>query len=187
MSFVWQGQNLGLFDHPYNQTATNERAVEIPAAMAFLTGCTGRGLEVGNVLGHYDIAGHDVVDLYENAPGVANIDVFDVTGTWDWIVSISTIEHLGWDIHPRDPHSALHAVEHLRSLLAPDGRMFISIPLGYHPLLDRSIASGEFDPAEDAVYVRRPDGSWDRRARTTWRPYRGHRADAVWIATWGPS
>lgn len=187
MSFVWQGQNLGLFDHPYNQTSTNERAVEIPAALAFLTGCQGRGLEVGNVLGHYDIGGHDVVDLYEHAPGVRNIDVFDITGTWDWIVSISTLEHVGWDTHPRDPHAAVRAVGHLWSLLADGGRMFVSIPLGYHPLVDHTIASGGFVPSEDAVYVRGADGAWDRQSRTTWRPYQGQHADAVWIATWGTS
>ena len=52
---------LQLFDHPYNTTILNERAVEIPVVMAWLYRGDPLGdvLEVGNVLQHYG----DVLDV----------------------------------------------------------------------------------------------------------------------------
>ena len=38
-----------------------------------------RGLELGNVLSHCRSVQHEIVDKYERAPGVQNIDVGDLT------------------------------------------------------------------------------------------------------------
>src|SRR5690606_34112160 len=122
MRFRFQGAEHDGFDHPYNTTILNERAVEIPVVLDWLPG-KGRGLEVGNVLGHYGVKGRRVVDLYEQADGVENLDLFDIEGHFDWIVSISTLEHVRWDTEPRDPNGAVEAIGHLRSLLSPGGRM----------------------------------------------------------------
>ena len=98
---------LQLFDHPYNTTILNERAVEIPVVMAWLYRGDPLGdvLEVGNVLQHYgdvlDVPTRRIVDRYETGPHVENLDVFDITGRYDTIITISTVEHVGWD--PPEP------------------------------------------------------------------------------------
>lgn len=54
---------------------------------------------------------HDVVDKYEGAPGVRNVDVLDnEDGDLDYVASISTLEHVGWDEQERDADKALRAL-----------------------------------------------------------------------------
>lgn len=126
---------LILFDHPYNETIRNERAIELPLAFDLIHDA-GRVLEVGNVLGNYERRTWVCVDKYEHAEGVRNRDVLDITGQWDRIVSVSTIEHVGWDETPRDPAKAVRAMSHLRSLLAPGGQMLVTVPTGWNSYLD---------------------------------------------------
>lgn len=187
MTFFLGRHELDLLDHPYNVTAQNERAIEVPLAQFFLQRHgRGHGLEVGNVLGHYGVSGHDVVDLYEVADGVRNIDLFDVEGRWDWVVSISTVEHVGW---PLDVDAALAAVVHLRSLVEPHGVLFLTVGFGQHPRLDDAIYSGSFRPDWQLVY-RRARTNWLPQAAASphaWAPYdwQTPSARAVWVATWG--
>ena len=54
------------------------------------------------------------------------------------IVSISTIEHVGWDETPRDPKKIPLALENLTTrCLAPDGEIVVTLPLGYNTYLDK--------------------------------------------------
>ena len=110
----------------YNNTFRNERTVEVSVAQWFLgQGRVGRMLEVGNVLGHYGIDGHDILDRYETIRGVINADVVGFTSAepYDTIVSISTLEHVGWDETPRSPERAVAAFENLQALAAERGRV----------------------------------------------------------------
>lgn len=187
-TFTYNDEPFPYFDHEYNSTRYNERAVELPIALKFLDDHAGAdvvGLEVGNVLGHYGFTGHRVVDLTEEAEGVENIDVFDIEGEHDWIVAISTLEHVRWDAEPREPEAALAALEHLLGLVKPDGNLLVTVPLGYHAPLDEAIKEGALDPAIDCVFIREGDG-WVQRTRKTWRPYglTTPWAEAVWIAQW---
>ena len=95
-------------------------------------------LEVGNVLSHYFSVNHDILDKYEKAYGVINQDVinFQPAKKYDLIVSISTLEHVGWDESPREPMKILQAIENLKNLLAPGGKMVITLPLGYNSEMD---------------------------------------------------
>lgn len=103
-------------------------------------------LEVGNVLSHYVPRRHDVVDLYEQAEGVVNCDVLDITGgPYDLILSISTLEHVGFDEDVKDPEKPAAAVAKLRSLLAPGGELWVSFPLGYNADIDARIPRLGFD------------------------------------------
>jgi SAM-dependent methyltransferase len=79
------------------------------------------------------------LDKYEKAPGVINEDVVDFNSDkkYDLIVSISTLEHVGWDESPRDPLKILKAVGNLKNLLAPGGRIYGTIPIGYNRVLDQ--------------------------------------------------
>ena len=144
-AFDLGGRRYDYFWHDYNMTWRNERCVEVPLARALLAEFTGaRVLEVGNVLSHYFPVSHDVVDKYERAPGVRNEDVVDFAPLqrYDCIVSLSTLEHVGWDETPREPGKALRALSHLvERCLAPGGRMLVTFPVGHNRDLDQAFAA----------------------------------------------
>lgn len=183
---AWEGEPQYYFAHAYNSTFRNERAVEIPLALDFLWRHQGgRGLEFGNVLAHYGYNGWPVVDKYERRPGTINSDIMDYRPTkpFDFIIAISTLEHVGWDERPQRPDKALAAYEHLRSLLAPNGKMFLTVPLGHHPGLDSAILEYKVPVTRQMTLVR-DAGRWRRTEVNEFRPYRGsgHGADSVWVA-----
>lgn len=195
--------DLEYLDHPYNVTAANERAVEVPLAAAFLEGVTGPVLEIGNVLAHYPIAGdRTVVDLNERGPGVINADVL----TWvpphrfDRIVAVSTVEHVGWDGPAPQIHAAAAAIARLASWLAPGGALLVTVPIGYHHGLDAAIADRVLGIlAWEELHVRtgpglawEPMSDWsmldphERRVELVRRPYDRltPSATAVWVGLW---
>lgn len=184
MTFTFDGRLIDLYDHPYNVTAANERSIEIPLVMGFLDEHSERPLlEVGNVLAHYGFGdGHDIVDLYERAPGVRNIDVFDVTGAWPVVVSISTVEHISL---------AVEAIAHMRTLVASGGHLLITAGLGQHPRLDDAIYTGALGADRAVVFARHGD-HWVQRHpadHDAWMPYdwTTPTARSVWIGKWGPT
>ncbi len=183
MTFTYRGVDLDYFDQPYNDTRRNERAIELAIAFHWLHGRSGRGLEVGNVLGHYGGTGHRVVDLHEKAKGVENMDVLTIEGEYDWIVSISTVEHVGHDATPRDSARAIEAVHYLASLLKPHGSMLVTVPGGYNPDLDATLPT--IGAAHQATYCR--DGAgWYQTERPAFLPYGSSTpwAESVWIGEW---
>lgn len=162
--FALGGDSYRLLRRAYGLTWVTERAVEVPVAQRLLERHRGdRILEVGNVLSHYMPVEHEVVDKYERAAGVRNVDVFDLPAepAHDLVIAISTLEHVGRDETPREPARAVSALEHLRGLLRPGGTLFATVPVGYNPELDAALAAGpqelramrrapwrEVDPAE---------------------------------------
>jgi SAM-dependent methyltransferase len=148
--FNFDGEEYPYLYHRHKFTWLTERAVEVPIAQAIVDRHRGdRVLEVGNVLSHYRAQDHVVVDKYERAPGVLNRDVLELgdLGGFELIVAISTLEHVGRDEEPRDPDKALRAVRGLQRLLAPGGRLVLTVPVGYHPGLDAALSEGAFGPA----------------------------------------
>jgi hypothetical protein len=146
-AFELGGRRLLYARHHYNRAWRNERSVELALAFEFLAHARGRVLEVGNVLAHYGCSGHDVLDKYEESPGVVNADIVDFVPDkpYDAILSISTLEHVGWDERPREPDKPLRAYRNLRAMLAPEGTMLVTCPLGQNPHLDAMIQAGELD------------------------------------------
>lgn len=164
-SFTFRGKPYRYFRHRYNATWRNERAVEIPIARSFLAGVPPENvLEIGDVMSHYGPVAHQVVDKYEKGEGITNADVCDFKSDrkYDLILSISTLEHVGWDEEPKDESKVLRAFENLRSLLAPEGRLVVTIPLGYNPSLDRIIEDGIITFSERIFLKRHP-------RRNVWR------------------
>ncbi|HEX3272673.1 MAG TPA: hypothetical protein VHR15_18660 [Ktedonobacterales bacterium] len=163
-TFTFQGATYKYLFRRYNSTYGNERAVEIPIAMAEVGKyAEDRVLEVGNVLAHYYPHHHQVVDKYERADGVMNADIVDFQPEkrYDLIVSISTLEHVGWDEEPRDPPKLLRAVERLATLLAPGGKGLITLPIGYNAALDGFLHEGRV-PFTSVGYLLRitDDNQW---------------------------
>lgn len=154
--------------HRYKLSWLTERAIEVPVVQAVVdaAGSGAQVLEVGHVLGHYREQTHTVVDKYEQAPGVLNLDVIELgdagLGKFDLIVAISTLEHVGWDEPTRDPAKALQAVQTLRAMLAPGGRLVLTVPVGYNPWFDGALRGGSV-PLRCSAALRRDRGS------TRWR------------------
>lgn len=137
--FKFQGNLYSYFYHPYNRTWCDERIIEIPIIWRIIKGRKGmKILEVGNVLSHYFSINHEVVDKYEKAKGVKNIDIinFRTEQKYDLIVSISTLEHIGWDEKPKKPAKIFQAIKNLKNILVEDGQIIATIPLGQNSFLD---------------------------------------------------
>lgn len=200
----WNGiadRDLAPFCHLYNLTWYNERQVELAIAFDFLRGeANAGGLEVGNVLSHYDVGGHTVVDLNEprsllqKAMGwpYANGDVFKISGQFDWIVSISTLEHVYEGVDPTGPE---RAIMHLRQQLRPGGHMLVTMPSGLNPALDEALLNNRVRANTVCTFARQADPREDRQLGNSWwqtalpvveMPYGGMSdwADAVWILEW---
>jgi hypothetical protein len=160
--FELAGREHELFRSPYHYTWLNERAVEIPLFRELVAAHDPADvLEIGNVLSHYGPVSHRVVDRYERASGVENADVVDVDTLRPYalIASVSTLEHVGLDEEPHDPGKAERAIERLRELLTPDGRLVFSIPVGYNAELERALRAGAIVVDECRALVRRR-GRW---------------------------
>ncbi len=147
-SFAFSGGKYAYFWHPYNMTWRGERAIEIPIVKKIVDGNRNkRILEIGNVLSHYFEFPHDIVDKYEKAPNVMNRDVVTFRpqkAAYDLILSISTLEHVGWDEKPRDSKKFLKAFKNLMGpCLKPGGMLIVTLPLGHNPVLDKAIAENQ--------------------------------------------
>jgi hypothetical protein len=174
-TFTFQQKKYRYFYHRYNTTWVNERTVEIPIILNILKDFDGSILEVGNVLSHYFPVHHDVVDKYEKAEGVINVDVTEISLSkkYDLIICISTLEHVGWDEDPEkrstlnEGQKIVDAVKKLRTLLNPKGKIVITAPVGYNPNLDALLRSNglRFDKLLCLKRVS-SDNKW---VETTWK------------------
>ena len=143
--FTFDDRLISLFYHAYNMTWANERSVEIPIINDYLRHYESKGvLEIGNVLSHYGDVNHTILDKFERGKGIINEDILNFVATekFELIVSISTFEHIGFDDDMDDDSGVkiLHAIDASRKLLAENGRLVLTLPIGYNPSLDRLIS-----------------------------------------------
>lgn len=158
-SFPWGGERVRYFTHPYHYTWLNERSVEVALAERVLAGHPGAAvLEIGNVTRHYLPVDHAVVDKYEHGAGVSNLDVVDLAEEqeYDVILAISTLEHVGLDEDVLDPAKPARAIEALKRALKPGGLLWMTVPVGYNPDLDRGLRDGDFGFTRMDALLRRP-------------------------------
>jgi len=137
--FKFNGLEYRYFYGVYNFTWENERQVELSIIKRECDIAKGkRILEVGNVLSHYFSIKHDILDKYEVADGVINEDVvsFKSKRGYDLIVSISTLEHVGWDEKPREHMKFIKAIDNLKKNLAEKGKIILTVPVGQNDELD---------------------------------------------------
>lgn len=172
----------------HHPTWKAERTVELAVVQAAIAGHD-RVMEVGNVLAGYGVERHVVVDKYDTSTAVVNQDIVDYEGgPFDLIVSISTIEHVGWDERPRDPSKAAQALDHMLSLLDPSGEMLVTIPVGYHRDLDDEIAASRWDCAVSYL-LRTGERAWKQAdaelALSTTYGWPRVGANAVAFLRWG--
>jgi SAM-dependent methyltransferase len=176
--FEFDGQRYRYLYHRYGRTWMTERTVEVPIAWKALQKFAGkRVLEVGNVLSNYFATDHTIVDKYERAPRVINEDVvaFQDQQGFDFILSVSTLEHVGWDEPQEEPDKIPRAVQRLKELLQPGGELLLTLPLGYNPHLDRLLADGALGTTQNR-YLRRVSGN-NRWVQASWSEVRSARYD----------
>lgn len=164
-TFVLGGERYRYFYGEYNFTWCNERTVEVPFIWNIVSEHPdGKVLEVGNVLSHYFPTRHLIVDKYERGINVTNEDIveFWTEDKFDVIVSISTLEHVGWDERPRNPTKILKALQRLKLMLAEEGRVYVTLPWGVNPHLDRLIMEGKLG-LTNTLFMRRVsfDNAWE--------------------------
>ena len=138
----------------YNSSWNNEKTIEVPIiqheydklGINKFTKEQINVLEIGNVMQHYDKSyKHDIVDKYEKGPRVKNVDFLDwhTKNKYDYVFSISTFEHIGYDYgEKKDPKQALNALRKVLWLLKPEGKAYITVPVGFNKNLDEKIRAG---------------------------------------------
>jgi len=182
-TFRFGGVTHRYFCHLYNATWRNERAVEIPIVLDYITEFKMRRgskmLEVGNVLGHYATAYHKVLDKYEIGECIINEDIADYQPDkkYQLVVAISTLEHVGWDEGSDRPHKLLDAIDNLkRNVLTSDGKLLATMPVGYNPCLDDLLLNGKL-PFESIRCMRRPSHKSRKWREVVWNPQMVHEAE----------
>lgn len=164
--FTYRGNIYRYFIHPCNATWVNERSVELPIVWELVVkACIADKLvlEVGNVLQNYFnirfLHTLVILDKYEKGPDVVNEDIvtYDPATKYDLIVSMSTLEHVGYGdscFDPKEPGKIMKAINNMKRLLSPGGGMFISIPYAYNPELQEIILSGMVQFKDMVCYKR---------------------------------
>ena len=136
----------------------DERVVEYPWFFSRLPAAPGRLLDAGSVLNYEDVLSHErlrnkAISIFTLAPeaecywrhGISYVygDLRECCFRdqyFDWIASISTLEHVGMNntrfyTHDRsknecDPNAHLQAVAELRRVLKANGVLYITLPFG---------------------------------------------------------
>ena len=127
----------------------NERCVTIPVIWETIEEYkrnSKKVLELGNVISYALDIDHDVIDKYEIMEGIINDDIVNYKPKfkYDLIVSVLCLQSVGWDEVPKDPPKLLRAVENMNNMLAPGGKMIISVGWGWNQYFEKLILDGEF-------------------------------------------
>ena len=178
-SFFFQGKKLSYFYHRYNTTWKNERIVEVPIIMNYIKDFPNkRILEIGAVLIHYYSIKWDILDKYERGPPIWDIldkywkgkeiinkDVvyFKPFNKYDLIISISTLEHVGFDEDIKDPTKIIKAIKNLKeNCLNLNGEGIITMPIGYNLEMDRLLFTNKLE-FDEKLFLKRinKENKWE--------------------------
>jgi hypothetical protein len=192
-TFIFCGKPYQYFLHPYNTTWRNERCVELAIVMEYLRNQNpAEILEVGNVLSHYVRSAHTVIDRYERGRSVIAQDIVDYQSNQSYklVLCISTLEHIGFDERPQNPGKYKQAIQVMRSVLTRDGKLIVTVPLGYNPAIDSDLEAGRL-PFDEIHFLKRT--SYETWLEAQWNdvkdvaygtPFRA--ANAIAVCVGGP-
>jgi len=179
--FIFQNKKLSYFYRRYNTTWKNERIIEVPIILSYTRNFSSKSiLEFGAVLRHYFKVKWDILDKYERGKNIINKDVIDFKPIkkYDLIVSISTLEHVGFDEEFKDPSKIPRAINNLRkNFLNPGGKGVITMPIGYNLEMDKLLFSNKLKFDEKFFFKRiNKKNEWkevsEKEARTAYgRPF----------------
>lgn len=167
--FKFKGDNYEYFYHHHDKTWKSERAIEIPIIYKEVESYKGlKILEVGNVISNYLPFNGDILDKYEIGTQVINEDVVDFNPSYkyDLIISISTLEHVGWDEDHIEPEKISMAINNLTKILKKGGKLIFTCPVGYNPHLDTLLSENKL-PLTEKYFLKRisEDNQW---IESTW-------------------
>lgn len=148
--FIFRNKEYYYFVH--EKSWATERVVEIPIVLDYINK-NKKILEVGNVLSQFVDIEWDIVDKFEIADGVINEDIieFKPKEKYDLIISISTLEHIGFNEQvglgelvksdeEEDNNKILEAINNLKNnCLRPNGKIIATVPLGYNKKMDKKL------------------------------------------------
>ena len=140
-----------------HRSTDNERVIEIPYVCSFIkTNKNQKLLEVGNTLSNYFNIKHVIIDKYETGKNIVNVDIVKYTtkNKYDLIISVSTIEHIGYDEPIREYGKVLKAIQKLIQLLNKNGKLIITVPLNYNPEINEIII-GKKMKFSDVYFMKR--------------------------------
>lgn len=146
-TFILNKKKYRYFYHLYNRTVASERVVEIPLAKEMLTNYENKDiLEVGNVMSHYIHTNYPILDKHEKGRNVVNKDVinFNLKKKFDLILSISTMEHVGYSKRywePNKPDKFSKGIANLKKHLKKGGFIFVTFPLFYNEYITNLIVN----------------------------------------------
>jgi len=153
--FTFEDKSYEYFIH--ENSWNTERVVEIPIILDYIEkNKNKRILEFGNVLEQFIPINWDVLDKYSNGSRVIHQDIVDFTPEekYDLIISISTLEHVGFNEDVENIGHGADKIEQNKILIAlknikenclnPNGKLIITVPLGYNNYLDKEILNHNF-------------------------------------------
>ena len=121
----------------------NERTIEIPSALFLIRNNNNKKtLEIGNVLSKYSSFNHNVIDKYEKNEKVINADVVSYIPKekYDIVISVSTLEHVGFDEIDKNPNGFIDAINNIKkNCIKKNGMLIFTVPLGYNHHMDKII------------------------------------------------
>ncbi|MCK5602884.1 hypothetical protein KAR91_13465 [Candidatus Pacearchaeota archaeon] len=151
-SFIFRNNYYSYFIH--ERSWATERVVEIPIILKYIDK-NKRTLEVGNVLSQFVNTKWDIVDKFEFGKDIINEDIIDFKPNekYDLIISISTLEHIGFNEDvgggekPEDnidKGKIIDAINNLKTnCLKPNGKIVATVPLGYNKKMDETLFNNE--------------------------------------------
>lgn len=162
---IFNNSEIEYFFHKHNHTWANERAIEIPLILSLIKGMPdGDVIEIGNVLSNYIPTEWDVLDKYEKSSRVINEDVLSYIPSKKYkrVISISTLEHIGFDEKPKDNKKILRTISYLKkNYLCKNGEIIFTVPVGWNPDLDKILQMNEIYLDEVYYFKRiRWDNKW---------------------------
>jgi hypothetical protein len=173
-TFFFQGEKYDYLYSRKNFTHLNMRTVEVPIAWKAIEGVEPhKVLEVGNVLSNYYPPSHQILDKYEKGKNVINQDAVEFSSEerYDRIVSISTLEHIGWDWpEGKDPGKIPSVIKNLKRHLSPNGILLVTMPVGYNSFLDALV---EKEKLGLAMYFMKRVSSQNEWMETPYEEVRG--------------
>jgi len=164
-TFHFDGDVYSYFFHPYCNTWKNERCAVIPIVWKKVMEYRSLGkniLEIGNMTSYFYDVDYDILDKYEITNGVINEDVIDFhpSKKYDFIFSIMTLQYVGWFELPRDHMKTLRAVENLKGLLSPGGKIMIIHGFGENEAMDEFLKNGSFKFSKQFYLKKIADNKW---------------------------
>jgi hypothetical protein len=140
--FYFNKKKYKYYISDYNATYSNERMVEIPIAVDLLKENNPKNvLEIGNVLSHYlKSVNHDILDKFEKDKNIRfqkDIVDFKPKKKYDTVISISTIEHVGFDEPSPKYKNPQKIIKSIENIISWKPKLFLfTFPLGWNSKLD---------------------------------------------------